>query len=311
MDVVLQIYAFVWGAVWGSFLNVVIYRLPLGASVAWPPSACGACGTPIRWFDNIPIVSYLVLRGRCRVCGAGFSPRYMLVEIIGGLLALALFRALDLHSLSGALLAEDPSPFIQGAWTWLWMQVFVFGLVAITFIDLEHLYIPDEISLMLVLVGLGGAHFIPVVDPAAHTIGALAAGGFMLSLSGVGWLIYRREALGMGDTKLLVGIGAFLGWSALPFVLFAAAVQALIATALAALYTRATGRSSGLTRTTEELDEHYDEAERYADLELPSRLAIPLGPFLALAGIEALFFGPDLLWSLSDWMMRALIGPGA
>ena len=84
MAVVLQIYAFVWGAVWGSFLNVVIYRLPLGASVAWPPSACGACGTRIRWFDNIPIVSYLVLRGRCRVCGAGYSPRYMLVEIIGG-----------------------------------------------------------------------------------------------------------------------------------------------------------------------------------------------------------------------------------
>lgn len=308
MAAILQIYAFVWGAVWGSFLNVVIYRLPRGASVAYPPSACGACGAGIRWYDNIPIVSYLALRGRCRACGAGYSPRYMVVEIIGGLLALALFRALDLHSLSGELLAEDPAPFVQGAWTWLWLQVFVFALIAITFIDLEHLYIPDEISLLLVLVGLGGAHFIPVADPAAHTLGALAAGAFMLALAGVGWLIFRREALGMGDTKLLVGIGAFLGWSALPFVLFAAAVQALIATLVATLYGRLTGGDLGLTRTTEELDAHFDEADRYADAGLPSRVAIPLGPFLALGGIEALFFGPDLLWAWSEALTRALLG---
>ncbi len=296
----LQIYAFVWGAVWGSFINVVIHRVPLGASLVHPPSACAACGARIRWFDNIPIVSYLALRGRCRACGSGYSPRYMLVELLCGVLSLALFRAL-------AVPIGGLDPLIDAAWQWLWLQTFVYGLVAITFIDLEHLYIPDEISIGGLMLGLAGAHFLPVEAPQDHTLGALAGAGFLGLVWAVGWVVYRREAMGLGDVKLLAMIGAFLGWRALPFVLFAAAVQALIATLLARLYTAATGKAAGLTLSTAELDAHFDEEGRY-DEGLPEHTAIPFGPFLALAGIEALFFGGDLLWAAAEAINRALLG---
>lgn len=295
----LQTYAFVWGAVWGSFLNVVIHRMPLGASLIHPPSACATCGAGIRWSDNIPIISYLALRGRCRACGARYSPRYMLVELTCGLLSLALFRAL-------AVPIEALDPLVDAAWQWLWLQTFVYALVAIAFIDLEHLYIPDEITLGGVLIALAGAHFLPVDAPQDHTLGLLAGAAFLGLVYLVGWLVYRREALGIGDIKLLAMIGAYLGWRALPFVLFAAAVQALIATLLARLYTAATGKPAGLTLSTSELDAHFGEAGRHPDL--PEHTAIPFGPFLALAGIEALFFGGDLVWTLADGINRLLLG---
>ena len=295
----LQIYAFVWGAVWGSFLNVVIHRMPLGASLVYPPSACASCGTRIRWFDNIPIISYLVLRGRCRVCGAGFSPRYMLVEITCGVLSLALFRALALP-----ILTLDP--LIDAAWQWLWLQTFIYALVAIAFIDLEHFYIPDEISIGGIIIGLAGAHFLPVESPGDHTLGMLAGAGFLGLVWVIGWLVYRREAMGLGDVKLLAMIGAFLGWKALPFVLFAAAVQALAATLIARIYTATTGKPAGFGMRTAELDAFFDEEDRYEDGG--DHMAIPFGPFLALGALEALFFGSDLLWQAADAINRLILG---
>lgn len=299
METVLQIYAFAWGAVWGSFLNVVIHRIPLGASLVRPPSACATCGARIRWYDNIPIISYLVLRGRCRRCEAGYSPRYMLVEIICGLLCLALFRATVLPLTTVEALTD-------GAWMWLWLQTFVYALIALAFIDLEHLYLPDEITIGGLFVALAGAHFLPVEAPADHTIGMLAGAGFMGAVWALGWLIYRREALGLGDVKLLALIGAFLGWRALPFVLFAAAVQALIAALAARLYTRVTGKPAGLTLTTAELDAFFGEEDRYDDGAMHT--AMPFGPFLALAGLEALFFGGDLIWVLAEQLNRLILG---
>ncbi len=299
LSVGLQLYAFVWGAVWGSFLNVVIHRMPLGASLVYPPSACASCGAGIRWYDNIPIFSYLILRGRCRACSAGYSPRYMLVELMCGVLSLALFRAL-------ALPIEALDPLIDAAWQWLWLQTFVYGLVAIAFIDLEHFYIPDEISIGGVIIALAGAHFLPVAAPQDHTLGALAGAGFLGLVWAIGWLIYRREAMGLGDVKLLAMIGAFLGWQALPFVLFAAAVQALAATLIARLYTQVTGRPAGFGMTTAELDAFFDEEGRYADGG--QHTAIPFGPFLALGALEALFFGSDLLWQAAEAVNRLLLG---
>lgn len=294
----LQIYAFVWGAVWGSFINVVVHRLPLGASLVYPPSACATCGTGIRWFDNIPILSYLLLRGRCRACGAGYSARYMLVELICGVLSLALFRSL-------ALPIEALDPLVDAAWQWLWLQTFVYGLIAITFIDLEHLYIPDEISFGGLVIGIAGAHFLPVDAPQDHTLGALAGAGFLGLVWLIGWIVYRREAMGLGDVKLLAMIGAFVGWQALPFVLFAAAIQALVATLLARIYTAVTGKASGLTLTTAELDARFDEEGLYDDDG--SHTALPFGPFLALAGLEALFFGGELLWTMADAINRVVL----
>ena len=110
----------------------------------------------------------------------------------------------------------------------------------------------------------------------------------------------------MGDVKLLSGLGAYLGWKALPFILFASASQALIAVAIARLYTKVTGREDELTRSTEELDIHFDEADRYAD-DQPHRLAVPYGPFLALAALEALFFGHQLIWDWADAIVLWLV----
>ncbi len=298
MTLLLQLWVFFWGAVWGSFLNVVIYRVPLGLSLVRPGSRCSACGTPIRWYDNIPVLSYLILRGRCRACGAGYGPQYMIIEAACGVLALALFNA--------TVLPLDPDTFLPAGVTWLWLQTFVYGLVAITFIDLRHFYIPDEISLPLIAIGIGGAFLIPAADPLAHAFGAAGAALFMLALSAISWLAFRREALGLGDAKLLAAIGAFVGWKALPFVLFASAIQALIATGVARLYTRVTGRSNALTLTTEELDAHFGEADRFADAG--SHTVVPYGPFLALAGLEVLLFGDDLLWRLVDTLTRLLLG---
>jgi leader peptidase (prepilin peptidase)/N-methyltransferase len=297
-DLALQLFAFAWGAIWGSFLNVVIYRLPLDLSVVKPGSHCPACEAPIRWYDNVPIFSYFILRGRCRRCEAAFSPRYALVEATCAVLSLALFRA--------SVMPFDPETFVQGLVMWAWLQVFVYGLIAITFIDLEHLYIPDVISLPLIALGVGGAFLIPIPGPMDHLVGALAGAGFLLLVVGFGWLVFRREAMGMGDVKLLSGLGAYLGWKALPFILFASASQALIAVAIARLYTKVTGREDELTRSTEELDIHFDEADRYAD-DQPHRLAVPYGPFLALAALEALFFGHQLIWDWADAIVLWLV----
>lgn len=337
----LQAYAFVWGAVWGSFLNVVIYRLPRDLSLVYPGSRCGACGTPIRWFDNVPVLSYLLLRGRCRACRASYSPRYPLIEATCGVLALAVFNA--------TVLPLAPETFLDGLLTWFWLQAFIYGLVSITFIDLEHTFIPDEITYPFIGVGLFGAFALTGVEGLPRLYGAIAGGGFMLMVSGVGWLIYRREALGLGDAKLMAMMGAFLGWKALPFVLFASAVQALLATGVARAYTAVTNKPNSLTMTVEQLDEAFGESElmaerarqdmarrfrrvrrRMADTTFRQRMrrpavrrwrawrrarrrsrlqtVVPYGPFLALAGLEALLFGDDLLWRLAEEISVRLLG---
>ena len=295
--ILLQVFAFLWAASLGSFLNVVIYRLPLGMSLSRPGSRCSSCLTPIRWFDNVPVLSWWVLRGRCRACGARFSPRYMLIELVCGVLGLALWRS--------TVDPLDPDTFTTMMALWIWLQIFVFSLVAIAFIDLEHTFIPEEISIPVIILGLAGGFFIPGLDPLPQVFGALVGGGFLLAVTGVGWLIYRREAMGLGDAMLLALIGAFLGVAALPFVLVAAACQAMVAVIVARLYQRATGRSAGLTLTTEELDARFGDTERHADLA--SHTVIPFGPFLALGALEALFFGHDLIWRLADALVALVV----
>ena len=295
MEIPFQIFAFVWGAVWGSFLNVVIYRMPMGMSLSHPPSRCGHCLTRIRWFDNVPILSYLILRGRCRRCGATYSPRYMLVEAACGLMVLLAFRVI--------VLPLTPETFVNSLLVWAWVQAFIYALVAITFIDLEHTYIPDAITLPMIAVGVCGAFWLPTIEPLSRFWGALGGAGFIVLVAAVGYLIFRREAMGMGDAKLLAMIGAFLGWRALPFVLFASAIQAILATLIAVVYSRITGKQNSLTMTTDELDERFGEEDLYDDDKV--RVAIPYGPFLALAALEALLLGYQWFWSLAERFLGA------
>jgi leader peptidase (prepilin peptidase)/N-methyltransferase len=270
--------AFVFGALWGSFLNVCIVRLPRARSVVFGGSRCVGCDAPIRAYDNIPIVSYLVLRGRCRACGARISPRYPIVELLMAMLTLAIVHrfGISISALAYFLLAM--------------------GLVVLTFVDLEYFIIPDEVSYSLAVLGLGLA-FVPgaTVPPLDAAIGALVGAGALLLLGLVFRLVRRVQGIGFGDIKLLVGLGAFLGYRQLPFLFVLAALQGLLAAGV--VFTARRGRPLEPAPLPEE-EETRDEARVADDGPPPGRLALPFGPFLALASLEIVFFGPAL-WDLS------------
>jgi len=253
----------------GSFLNVVIHRLPRMLEREWkaqcaelrkepvpdepaynlvvPRSACPACGHMITALENVPVVSWLALRGRCSACKAPISARYPIVEIMGGVLAVA------------AIVAFGATAKGAAACVLLWT------LLALTMIDADTQYLPDDLTLPLLwaglLVNLGGL-FTPL---RSAVIGAIAG---YLTLWTVYWLfklIRGKEGMGYGDFKLLAALGAWLGWTMLPLiVLLSSAVGAVIGLGLIAFKGR--------------------------DNELP----IPFGPYLAIAGAIALFFGPAL-----------------
>jgi leader peptidase (prepilin peptidase) / N-methyltransferase len=257
--------AFAWGAIWGSFVNVVIERWLRGMSVVRPGSQCLSCGKPIAFYDNVPILSYLVLRGRCRSCGATFSARHLGVE---GLLALASLALAARH------LVHPAGSLVHGLAAFFVDFSLVAGLVAIAFIDLGTGYIPDAISLPGIVVGASASAILPERDPLGSI--AAAVGGFLL-VELVFIRLYRllRGIQGMwpGDAKLLAMIGAFLGWKGAVFALFAGSVQGAVVGGLAARRAAATsgdGTSLG-------------------------RMKVPFGPYLALGAVEFLFFGDAVL----------------
>lgn len=186
----------------GSFLNVCIYRLPKSESVIHPRSHCPDCNRTIRWYDNIPLVSYIILRGRCRHCGSRISFRYFLVE-----LATATVFVLFFHFFGGGLIF------------WIYAAL-ACGLIIATFVDLGHQMIPDEIT----LGGLGVGLALSLIYPPLHGLtshklsifssflGALVGGGSLYIIGFLGNLAFKKESMGGGDVKLLAMIGAFVGW---------------------------------------------------------------------------------------------------
>lgn len=292
-------FTFIFGACVASFLNVVIYRIPNDLSVVKPDSHCPQCKTPIAWYDNIPCVSYLILRGQCRHCQVSFSARYWVLEVLGGLIGLGLWVWI-----SPELQIET---IYDSTLQWLFWQGFVFALIALSWIDFEYLIIPDEISLFLLILGVSGFGLIEQTEMINRAIGAVAGGGFLLLVAGIGYLMYRREAMGMGDVKLLALIGLFLGWRVLPLVLFLSAIQAIAIVALITLAQKFFKLDTGFVRTTEQVDAHFGESELYAHLDEPSRLAIPFGPFLALAAVEGLIIGDALFWEMIDSLLQVLM----
>lgn len=245
---VLRWVAPVFGAAVGSFLNVVIWRLPREESLSRPGSHCPSCGAPIRWRDNIPVLSWLLLRGRCRSCRGRISIRYPLIELLTALLCL------------GLLYRYGPS------WRFLAYFVFAAALLAASAIDLEHRIIPDEISLGGVGLGLA-VSWLPeaTVRPLDSLIAAAAGFLALFLVMAVYWLFTRREGMGLGDAKLLAAIGAFLGWRAIPFVLFSGSLFGTIA-GLGMIRLRKQGRF----------------------------YKIPFGPFLSLGAWLWLFLAPEL-----------------
>jgi leader peptidase (prepilin peptidase) / N-methyltransferase len=224
-----SICAFLVGLILGSFLNVVITRLPLGESLWAPRSRCPRCRQPLAWHDNIPLLSYVFLRGRCRTCGAAISWRYPLVELAGGLMLLALWLTFPYQPI---LLAYVP---------------FCLALLALTAIDLDHRLLPDAITLPGIVLGLIFSLILPGLTFWESAAGAL--GGAAL-FAGIAWAYEKmagRRGMGWGDVKLLAMIGAFLGVWALPWVIFISAGLGALAGLAQVLVTDSGARSQWRT----------------------------------------------------------------
>jgi leader peptidase (prepilin peptidase)/N-methyltransferase len=191
-----HIISIIFGALMGSFLNVCILRLPQEESIITPGSHCPQCKKPIKFYDNIPLVSYLLLRGRCRYCHSPISIQYPLVEGITALSSLILF------------LKFGPTL------SYLFYFSFVSALIVITLIDLYHQIIPDVISLPGIGVGILASLFIPQITLLNSLIGILLGGGSLFLVATIYQWLFKREGMGGGDVKLLAMIGAFLGWKA-------------------------------------------------------------------------------------------------
>lgn len=196
----------------GSFLNVVIYRLPRGMSLAWPASHCTACGYSLRWYDNIPVLSYVLLGGKCRKCGVAISPRYMLVELANGGLWLLCVRLFWDTQPGYAVIAA------------LVLSV----LICVFCIDLEHLLIFDRFVILIAVASAALIFFDDFARWQDHLVGALAfGGGFLLIYYGVLWLL-KKEGLGFGDVKLAFASGLLLGWQRMLLAILMASVSASI-----------------------------------------------------------------------------------
>jgi leader peptidase (prepilin peptidase)/N-methyltransferase len=191
------------GAVIGSFLNVCIYRIPEGLSVVRPRSRCPHCGTAIRWYHNLPILSWVLLKGKCAYCGTGFSIRYPLIEALNGLLFVIFFYRFAFHPVTPVI--------------WLLTAT----LVVISFIDLDHQIIPDVISLPGVVVGFACSFLVPWITWQESLTGILLGGGSLMLIALGYECVTRKEGMGFGDVKLLAMLGAFLGWTAIfPIIFF-------------------------------------------------------------------------------------------
>jgi leader peptidase (prepilin peptidase) / N-methyltransferase len=251
-SVIYPFFAFVFGMVVGSFLNVCICRMPKNESIVSPPSHCPHCSYQIRWYDNIPLVSYLILRGKCRGCGAHISFQYPLVELLNGVLTLLLFLRFG-PTLAFAVLF-----------------LFCSALVVITFIDIEHQIIPDEISLPGIVVGFVLSFFLVGHSWLNSLLGILLGGGSLLLVAYSYQRLTGKEGMGGGDIKLLAMMGAFLGWKAMPFIIFASSlIGSLIGVSIMLLQKK------------------------------DSKLAIPFGPYLAFGAVLYIFYGKSLIrWYL-------------
>ena len=194
--------AFIFGICIGSFLNVCIFRLPAGKSIVHPPSSCPGCNAAIRFYDNIPVLSWFILRGQCRNCHTPIAFRYIMVELLGGFMAVCVYLRFG--------------PSVQG----IIYFSFIAALLVITFIDIDYHIIPDVISLPGILLGFAASFFIPTLNWMDSLIGIMAGGG---SLYAVAWGYERisgKEGMGGGDIKLLAMIGAFIGWQGVLLTIF-------------------------------------------------------------------------------------------
>lgn len=252
MNTILLIFFFLIGTCLGSFANVCIYRLPKGKSIAWPPSFCPKCNHKILWYDNFPLISFLLLKGKCRFCQEKIASRYFIVEFLTGVLTLFLFLRFGISL------------------KFLIYLIFVLSLIIVSFIDIENFLIPDcivysGIGLGLVLSffypGLHLSSASPLVALKTSFLGVLLGGGSLFIIGYLGGLVFKKEAMGGGDVKLLAMVGAFLGYKSVFLTIFLSSLA---------------GSIIGLTLIFLKIKKRTDY--------------IPYGPYLALAAVISLFW---------------------
>lgn len=288
------------GLTFGSFLNVVIYRVPRHESVVWPGSHCPACGRGISAYDNLPVLSYLLLLGRARCCKTRISPRYPLVEAIGGLYGWALTQTVV------AALPETTT-IVHAFGIFAVSLALGLGLLAAAFIDLDHMYLPDSITLGGMVLGL----LTVPLRPSAHFTDALIGGavGFLVVFVPFD-LLYRlirgRVGMGLGDAKLVALAGIWFGWQGAFFALLAGAVQGTLVT-VSVLLTRGRIEEPDAIRIERaERQAEVDAAEGEEKLRLARELAAD--PVLAAPpakglGQAQLAFGPFLVIAILEYQL--------
>jgi leader peptidase (prepilin peptidase)/N-methyltransferase len=308
-------YVVLFGLFWGSFLNVVIYRLPRGMNVAHPPSHCPGCGKPIAPYDNIPVLTYVILRGRTRCCNTPMSPRYPVVELIGGMLSLAVYEVL----VRGALPADVG--LVRAGLLYLAYFLTALGLVAAAFIDAEHMFLPDSLTLGGAAIGLAtvtlrGVGWVPSL------IGAVFGFVAVWGIIGLYAKLRGKTAMGLGDAKLLALAGAWYGVEGALFTLCMGALQGTVGAVVLFAVRGRIEEPEAVRREREELEKAAAEGDAEAKqlleedpiAEAPGEgffaARIPFGPFLILAFLEYMFAG-DLIVSkyfegmdhLVSWLM--------
>ncbi|MGD2185500.1 MAG: prepilin peptidase [Desulfobacterales bacterium] len=217
-----EIWVLIFGLCVGSFLNVCIYRLPESKSIVHPRSMCPKCGTLIRFYDNLPILSYLLLRGKCRHCHAPISFRYPVVELLSGLFAVGVFLKYGI-SLEAAI-----------------YYVFITTLLVITFIDIDHRIIPDVITLPGIPICFLASFALPHITYIESIMGILIGGGSLFMVAWLYHLLTKKEGMGGGDIKLLGMMGAIIGWKGVLFTIFVASAVGTVSGMLIMLMTRKT-----------------------------------------------------------------------
>ncbi len=273
----LTLLAIGWGACIGSFLNVCIYRIPLDLSVVKPSSHCPACKTPIRWYQNIPVLAWIFLRGKCTACGVRISPRYALVETLTAILFLLAWLKFDLSigPRPLGLVAIDDLLLVPVFW------LVIMGLVLGTFVDFEHMIIPDRVTWGGMILGLAASALVPslqgqqtvIASLMRSAIGAAFGFGLLWGVAMIGEFIFKKEAMGFGDVKLMGAIGAFFGWQA---VCFTVMISSLAGTVVG-LTLIGTGRKAMQSR-------------------------IPYGPYLALGALLWMLWGSGWWGLYIEWI---------
>jgi leader peptidase (prepilin peptidase) / N-methyltransferase len=300
----LRAFAVSFGLIWGSFLNVVIYRVPRGMSVSHPPSHCPGCGKPVKPYDNVPVLSYVILRGKARCCKTPMSPRYPIVELIGGALSLAIVEVVLRQMPQDTSIARAAAVYITDLAACL-------ALAAAAFIDAEHMFLPDGITLGGTVLGVATASLrsMSYVDAILGV-----AFGFVLV-----WLpfvflytkVRGRAGMGMGDAKLMMMTGAFFGWPGALFVLFGGALQGTIGAIVIYVLRGKIEEPAAVVADREELKRLAAEGDDEAKVILADdplanapedglgKARMPFGPFLILAFLEFLFAGS---WFFRSYM---------